>query len=105
MTATVGALALTSNGGGGDTAVDPSVRIGQFAVGDDQKSLVFIGGVAFDTASGNYVGSLYQADVATPTIKSAALLTGVSEMGPVVSRSLFVNAPKASTPGVYFVKF
>jgi hypothetical protein len=35
----------------------------------------------------------------------APLLGGVSEVGSVVKRSLFVNAPKAATPGVYFVSF
>ena len=43
---------------------------------------------------------------ATPTMKAPApISTGVSEVGPVVKRSLFVNAPKAPTPGVYFVNF
>jgi hypothetical protein len=35
----------------------------------------------------------------------APLLVGVSEVGGVVGKKLFVNAPKAATPGVYFVSF
>ena len=33
------------------------------------------------------------------------MLTGVSELGPIINRSLFVNAPTATTAGVYFVTY
>jgi hypothetical protein len=38
-------------------------------------------------------------------MKVDGMLTGVSELGPIVNRSLFVNAPTAATAGVYFVKY
>jgi hypothetical protein len=103
--ATVGALALTAMAGGGDATVDPSVRAGQFAVGDDLQNLLYAGGVAFDPMVNNYVGSLKQVAVSSPTSPSKELVGGVSEVGSVVGHALFVNAPKAKTPGVYFVRF
>ena len=54
----------------------------------------------------NYVGDLEFVAVATPTMKPVKpLLTGVSEVGIVVGKKLFVNAPKADKPGVYFVSY
>jgi hypothetical protein len=32
-------------------------------------------------------------------------LTGVGEIGPIVDRQMFVSAPQASRPGVYFVRY
>ncbi|MDB4970510.1 MAG: hypothetical protein JWN44_6199 [Myxococcales bacterium] len=104
--ALVGALGLTTSAGGGDTTVDPATRQGQFAVSDDQKSLVYIGGVAFDAVIDNYVGALARVAVSAPSMTlKEPLLTGATEIGPVVGTTLFCNAPKASTPGVYFVNF
>jgi hypothetical protein len=102
--ATVGGLALLGSGGAANLSVDPSVRVGQFEVADDLGSVAYAGGVAFDSTVNNYFGALYHVDAAAG-MKSDALLQGVTEVGPVVGRSLFVNAPKASTPGVYFVKY
>jgi hypothetical protein len=102
--AIVGALELTSESG--TTAIDPAARISQFQLSDDLDSLVYVGGTAFDVTFDNYVGGLSFVPTATPTMKPAApILAGVTEVGSVVKRSLFVNAPKASTPGVYFVTF
>ena len=102
--AIAGGLELTTSAG--NTMIDPAVRIGQYQVSDDLVSLVYVSGAAYDMAANNYVGSLEAVPVATPTMKPAMpLLTGVTEVGSVVGKSLFVNAPKASTPGVYFVSF
>jgi hypothetical protein len=102
--AITGGLELTTPSG--TTAIDPAARIGQFQLSDDLASLVYVGGAAFDMTFDNYVGALNWVPTATPTMKLASpLLTGVTEVGSVVKRSLFVNAPKASTPGVYFVSF
>ncbi len=102
--AIVGGLELTTPSG--NTTIDPTVRIGQFQLSDDLASLVYVGGTAFDSTIDNYAGGLEFVPVATPSMKPAMpLLTGVSEVGPVVKRALFVNAPKADKPGVYFVNF
>jgi hypothetical protein len=99
-----GALELTTPTG--TTAIDPSVRIGEYGISDDLSSLVYVGGAAYDMVLGNWFGSLSFVPTAMPTMKPAKpLLTGVTEVGSVVKRSLFVNAPKAATPGVYFVTF
>ena len=102
--AIVGGLELTT--ASGNAMVEPSARIGQFVVSDDLQSMVYLSGAAFDSMVDNYVGSLEFVPVATPTMKPMKpLLTGVTEVGTVVGHSVFVNAPKASTPGVYFVTF
>ena len=102
--AIVGGLELTT--ATGNAMVDPAVRIGQYQVSDDLANIVWVSGGAFDSLVDNYVGSLEWAPVATPSMKPMApLLTGVTEVGPVAGKKLFVNAPKASTPGVYFVSF
>jgi len=99
-----GGLELTTTSG--TTMIDPNARLGQYQISDDFSNLVYVGGSAFDSTVDNYVGALEFVPVATPTMKPAKpLLTGVSEVGPVVKRALFVNAPKASSPGVYFVSF
>jgi hypothetical protein len=100
----VGALAITTMTSNNEVKVDATVRAGQFAVSDDEMVLVYVGGAAFDTLANNYFGALKQVPVAMPAMMTPTLLDGVTEVGPVVAKSLFVNAPRASTPGVYFVK-
>jgi hypothetical protein len=102
--AIVGGLELTTSAG--NTMIDPTVRIGQYQVSDDLQSLVYISGGAYDAMADNYVGSLEFVPVDMPTMKPAMpILTGVTELGSVVKRSLFVNAPKAPAPGVYLINF
>lgn len=100
--AITGALELTT--ASGNAMVEPMARIGQFQVSDDLMSLVYVSGTTFDTLIDNYVGNLEFVPVAMPSMKPMMpVLTGVSELGAVVGGAMFVNAPKASTPGVYFV--
>ena len=102
----VGALALGGSAlGAGEVTVDPLVRAGQFALSDDQQSLVYVSGATFDVATNNYVGALGERPVAMAPPKPISPLAGVTELGAFVGHSLFVNAPKAPTPGVYFVTF
>jgi hypothetical protein len=102
--AIVGGLELTTPSG--TTMIDPMTRVGQFQLSDDLQTLVYVGGSTLDPLFDNYVGGLSFVPTATPTMKLAApILTGVSEVGSVVKKSLFVNAPKAPQPGVYFVSF
>ena len=97
-----GALEVSS--AAGTSMVDPMARIGQQVLSDDFATLVYVGGSVFDSTVDNYVGVLENVPVATPTMKpTMPLLTGVSEVATIVGKSFFVNAPKASTPGVYFV--
>ena len=99
-----GALEVSS--AAGTSMVDPMARIGQQVLSDDFATLVYVGGSVFDSTVDNYVGVLENVPVATPTMKpTMPLLTGVSEVATIVGKSFFVNAPKASTPGVYFVSF
>lgn len=102
--AIVGALELTS--ASGNAVVDPTVRVGQFTISDDLSTLAYVSGSAFDMTVDNYVGALQSAAVATPTMKQPKpILAGVSEIGVVTkAKQMFVNAPKASPAGVYFVK-
>jgi hypothetical protein len=102
--AIVGGLELTTSAA--NTMIDPTVRLGQYQVSDDLQSLVYISGGAYDAMANNYVGSLEFVPADMPTMKPAMpILTGVTELGSVVKRSLFVNAPKAPTPGVYLINF
>jgi len=102
--AIVGGLELTT--AAGNAMVDAATRIDQYQVSDDLANLVWVSGSAFDATVDNYVGSLEWAPVAMPSMKPMApLVIGVSEVGTVIGKKLFVNAPKASTPGVYFVSF
>lgn len=99
-----GGLELTAPGG--TAMIDPAARIGQYQVSDDLTSLVYVGGSAFDPVVDNYAGGLEAVPVAMPSMKPAMpILTGVTEVGTVIKHSLFVNAPKAPMPGVYFVNF
>jgi hypothetical protein len=100
-----GALSLITMASGHDAAVDASVRAGQFVVSDDQALLAYVSGAMLDATQNNFVGTLKQAPVAMPTMASMPILGGVSELGSVVGKQMFVDAPKAATPGVYFVKF
>ena len=100
----VGGLELTM--AAGNTMIDPTVRVGQYQVSNDLQSLVYVSGGVYDATANNYVGSLEFVPVDMPTMKPAMpILTGVTELGSVVKRSLFVNAPKAVPPGVYLINF
>ena len=102
--AITGGLELTN--AAGTVTVDPMARIGQQVISDDFESLVYVGASTFDATVDNYIGALEAVPVATASTKPMApLLTGVSEVGTVVGKSFFVNAPKAPKPGVYFVSF
>lgn len=101
----VGALMLTTMTASADVMVDASTRAGQFVVSDDQATLAYVGGVILDPSLNNYAGSLKSVPVAMPTMSSMALVAGVTEVGPVVGKAGFANAPKAGKPGVYYIKY
>jgi hypothetical protein len=87
-----------------ETSLDPTTHITAQELSDDGSFAVYAGGVAWNAAAINYVGTLYVYDVPAAS-KVATTLTGVSEVAPITGRSLYVNAPTAATPGVYKVTY
>lgn len=101
--AIAGTLAVTVPGGS-DVSLDTMTRIGQWSVADDLGTLTYVAGSTYDMDVNNYVGSLTRVDL--PAAKDPKnVLDGVSEVGAVVGKTEFVNAPKAGTPGVYYVTY
>jgi hypothetical protein len=101
----VGSLAFGQSMTSREMAVSAQVQSGAFTFSDDGFVLVYVGGATYDAKIRQYAGKLglFQTrDEVAPVVPS---LEGASQLGPVVDRSLFVNAPKAPTPGIYFVKY
>jgi hypothetical protein len=103
--AITGGLAWADYTGAAETALDAAVHAGTFAFSDDGRDAVFVGATSFNATASNFTGKL--SFLATRAPKSAidGKLSGVSEIGPIVARALFVNAPAATMAGVYFVKY
>jgi hypothetical protein len=101
-----GALSFYDNNGGAAVALDAKVHAGTYSfAADDGRTAAFVTGATFNATAGNYVGALSLIAARLPSMKVDGMLTGVSELGPIVNRSLFVNAPTATMAGVYFVKY
>lgn len=101
-----GGLAWADYTGAAEIALDAKAHAGTFAfAADDGRTAAFVTGATFNATAGNYVGSLALIAARLPSMKVDGMLTGVSELGPIVNRSLFVNAPTATMAGVYFVKY
>jgi hypothetical protein len=100
-----GALAWDDYSGAAELTVDPTVHAGAFAFSDDGRDVVYAGGAAFDATASNYLGALKFLATRAPGTPIDGALAGVSEIGPIVSRALFVNAPGATPAGVYFVQY
>jgi hypothetical protein len=90
---------------GGETALASGVHSGAFAFSDDGYALVYIGDSHFNRIVNQYVGSLALFTTGVDIGAVAPKLDGVAELGAVVARSLFVDAPMANPPGVYFVHY
>jgi hypothetical protein len=97
-----GGLAFASDGSG-DTMLDAKVQAGAYGFSDDGRDAAFIGGATF--ANGGYAGALSFIATRAPGMKIDGKLAGVTQLGPIVSRTLMVAAPGATMPGVYFVKY
>ena len=101
-----GALTWDDYTGGASVTLDAKVHQGSFGFAlDDGRTAAFVTGATFNATAGNYVGSLAFIASRAPSMKVDGMLTGVSELGPIINRSLFVNAPTATMAGVYFVKY
>ena len=104
--AITGGLAWADYTGAAELALDTTVHAGAFGFAlDDGRTAAFVTGAAWNAAAGNYVGSLAFIAARQPAMKVDGMLTGVSELGPIIGRALFVNAPTAATAGVYYVKY
>lgn len=101
----LGGLGFADYTGASEIAVDPKVHAGTFAFSDNGRDAVFVTAAAFNATAGNYVGSLGFIATRAPSTKIDGMLSGVSEVGTIVSRSLFVNAPTATPAGVYFISY
>ena len=106
----VGALALGRAdllAGGAETELAAGVQAGRFALSDDGYVLAFIGGAQYSRIAVGWVGALgltqTRPDVDVAPVVPA--LDGVSELGPIVARSFFVDAPMANPNGIYFVRY
>jgi hypothetical protein len=101
-----GALSWEDYTSGTPVALDAKVHAGTFGFAlDDGRTAAFVTGATWDATAVNYVGALSFLAARAPSMKVDGMLTGVSELGPIINRSLFVNAPTAAMAGVYFVKY
>lgn len=94
----------------GSTAMMPVVLdtasfAGGFEFSDDGGVGIFIGAETFNMLGSSYAGELNFILATAPATKIDAKLAGVSELGTVSKRTLFVSAPGAMAPGVYYVKY
>ena len=91
--------------GGAEQVLATNVRSGGFELSDDGYVLLYIGGAQFNRIAVGYVGSLGLVQTRVDVAPAVPMLDGVSELGPIVQRSLFVDAPMASPPGIYFIHY
>ena len=91
--------------GAAELTLDATAHQGAFAFSDDGRDAVYVSGVAWNATAMNFAGSLKFLATRAPGTAIDGMLAGVTELGPVVSRALFVNAPLAPTPGVYYVTY
>ncbi|MDB4967738.1 MAG: hypothetical protein JWN44_3427 [Myxococcales bacterium] len=100
-----GALSFEDNGGAAVT-LDAKVHAGAFSfAADDGRTAAFVTGATWNATAKNYVGALQVIAARDPNAKIDGKVSGCSELGPIVGRGLFVNAPTASPAGVYYVTF
>jgi hypothetical protein len=101
----VGALAFGQGLGQPEVAIDPAVQAGRHQFTDDGRIIVYVGSAQYSAKSFNYVGKLQLFQTQFNTQPDVPMLDGVSELGPIGDRAMFVSAPAAPTPGIYLVKF
>jgi hypothetical protein len=103
--AVVGALAYGPAIRSTEAVLNSMVHSSAFAFSDDGYALLYAADAAYNSTARNYTGNLMLFETVLDINPSIPMLTGVSELGPIVSRTLYVNAPVAPTPGIYLVKF
>jgi hypothetical protein len=92
-------------GGGAERLVAGDVKLGLFSFSDDGYVLVYVDGVKYSSKALNHVGKLRLAQTIVDTSPVVPKLDGVSELGQVVQRGLFVAAPAATPAGTYYVHY
>jgi hypothetical protein len=85
--------------------LDPSVHLGGYHFSPDGYVLIYAGGTTFDPTTAAYLGTLKLYQTLVDQAPAVPILSGVSEVGGIVNRALFVAAPGASPAGVYFVRY
>jgi hypothetical protein len=104
----VGALAVGGADlldGGPELELSPKVHAGAFVASDDGYVIIYAGGATWSRIANNWIGKLAIHQTLVDTAPAAPMLDGVTELGPIVNRSLFVDAPMANPPGIYFVHY
>jgi hypothetical protein len=97
--------ALAFDNGSSELVLDAAVHTGGFALSPSGKTAIYVAGAAWNDSAQNWVGALTFAASSTPTMKVDGKVRGVSELGPIVSRKLFVNAPAGNPAGVYYLSY
>jgi hypothetical protein len=87
------------------TVLDASVHAGLFDFSLSGDTAVYAGGAAWNDSAQDWVGALTFVDGKTPTMKVDGKVAGVSEIGPIANRQLFVNAPLANPNGIYYLTY
>ena len=86
-------------------AINKSVHQGAFELSDDGNVLAYVGDAAWNDDLLDFVGKLQL----QPTRRDIGVvppsLEGVTEIGPLVERSMFISAPANTTPGIYYLRF
>ena len=101
----LGGLGFADSTGAAEVALDAKVAAAGYAFSDDGRDAVYVTGATWNMAANNYLGSLAFIATRAASTKIDGMVAGVSELGPITNRSLFVNAPGATTAGVYFVTY
>jgi hypothetical protein len=91
--------------GGSERQLANNVRAGLVSFSDDGYVLAYVDGVKFDGRAFNVVGTLRLQQTIVDTAPVVPKLDGVSELGPIVQRGMFVAAPAASPRGIYYVHY
>jgi hypothetical protein len=110
--ALVGSLSFGPRIGDPEGPLNPSVPSGGFQFTDDGYLLAFIGDAQWDNSLHTYTGNLQLFATVNDQGVAKPAIGGVSEMGPIVQRHLFVTAPSATDGaggardhGVYFIAY
>ncbi len=100
----LGALGF-SRDDGTPTILDPQVHLGAYRFSPDGYVLLYVGGATLDTDLAAYLGTLHLEQTLVDQAPATPMLNGVSELGSIRDRAVFVAAPGASPPGVYFIRY
>ncbi len=100
-----GALTITGDLKALGRPIASKVHSGTFRFSNDGYAIAAVKDVVWSSDVLNYVGKLEIQPTLFDIAQVYQALDGVSEIGPIVDRQVFVNAPTAAKPGVYFIKY